>query len=65
MSASPYEVLGVLPTVSDSELRKAFRLALRETHPDTGGDPKRFTAVQLAWELIGTPELRAAYAPGR
>lgn len=65
MSASPYEVLGVSPTVSDSELRKAFRLALRETHPDTGGDPKRFTAVQLAWELIGTPELRAAYDAGR
>ena len=65
MSLSPYEVLGVAASVSDDELRKAFRKALRETHPDTGGDPKRFTAVQLAWERIGSPEKRAAYDAGR
>lgn len=65
MSASPYEVLGVAASVSDDELRKAFRKALRETHPDTGGDPKRFVAVQLAWERVGTPEKRAAYDSGR
>ena len=65
LSASPYEVLGVDPTVSDAELRRAFRQALRQTHPDTGGDPKRFTAVQLAWERVGTPDLRAAYDAGR
>jgi hypothetical protein len=61
LAASPYEVLGVAASATDDALRKAFRKALRETHPDTGGDPKRFTAVQAAWELIGTPEKRAAY----
>ena len=61
MSPSPYEVLGVAASASQDALRKAFRKALRETHPDTGGDPKRFTAVQFAWEQIGTPEARAAY----
>lgn len=61
LSPSAYEVLGVAASVSDDELRSAFRRALRETHPDTGGDPKRFTSVQLAWERIGTPEKRAAY----
>jgi hypothetical protein len=65
MSASPYEVLGVAASVPENELRKAFRKALRETHPDTGGDQKRFVAVQLAWERIGTPEKRAAYDAGR
>ncbi|MCU1413723.1 MAG: molecular chaperone DnaJ [Microbacteriaceae bacterium] len=65
MSASPYEVLGVAASVSESELRKAFRKALRDTHPDTGGDPRRFTAVQLAWERIGTPEKRMAFDAGR
>jgi len=65
MSASPYEVLGVAASVTDAELRKAFRRALRDTHPDTGGDPHRFTAVQLAWERVGTPEKRAAYDAGR
>ena len=65
MSASPYEVLGVAASASHDDLRRAFRKALRETHPDTGGDPKRFNAVQLAWERVGTPERRAAYDAGR
>lgn len=65
MSASPYEVLGVGASVSHDELRRAFRKALRDTHPDTGGDPARFTAVQLAWERVSTPEKRAAYDSGR
>ena len=65
LSSSPYEVLGVAASVSHEELRKAFRKAMRETHPDTGGDPKRFTAVQLAWERVGTPEARAIYDAGR
>jgi len=65
LSASPYEVLGVPASVSDDDLRKAFRRALRETHPDTGGDPERFVAVQLAWERIGTREARDAFDAGR
>ena len=65
MSASPYEVLGVATSVSHDGLRKAFRKALRDTHPDTGGDPRRFTAVQLAWERVGTAEKRKAYDAGR
>ncbi len=65
LSASPYEVLGVAASSSDDELRKAFRKALRETHPDTGGDPERFVAVQLAWERIGTREAREAFDAGR
>ena len=61
LSASAYEILEVDPTVDDAELRRAYRLRLRKTHPDTGGDAAVFVQVQLAWELIGTPEGRAAY----
>ena len=64
MSASPFEVLGVAASASEDELRKAYRRALRETHPDTGGDPQRFHAVQYAWEQISTPARRAAYKGG-
>lgn len=61
MSASPYEVLGVESTASQDDLRKAYRRLLRETHPDTGGDAARFTAVQSAWDLVGNEHDRAAY----
>ncbi|MFP7760370.1 J domain-containing protein [Marisediminicola sp. LYQ134] len=61
ISATPYEVLGVAPTATDDELKRAYRRALREAHPDTGGDAARFNAVQTAWERIGTPAGRAIY----
>lgn len=65
LSASAYEVLGVAPTADEAELRRAYRLRLRLTHPDTGGDAAEFIRVQRAWELVGTPEARAAYDRGR
>lgn len=61
LSASAYEILGVDPSVDDAELRRAYRLRLRQTHPDTGGDAAIFIQVQRAWELVGTDESRAAY----
>lgn len=64
LSASAYEVLLVEPDADDETLRKAYRLRLRQTHPDTGGDAALFIQVQRAWELVGTPEARAAYDRG-
>ncbi|MFJ6653340.1 J domain-containing protein [Microbacterium sp. NPDC091313] len=65
VSASAYEVIGVAADADDETLRRAYRLKLRETHPDTGGDAAVFVQVQRAWELVGTPEARAAYDRGR
>ena len=65
VSASAYEVLGVDVDIDDEGLRRAYRLRLRQTHPDTGGDAAVFIQVQRAWELLGTPEARAAYDRGR
>lgn len=64
ISATPYEVLGVSSTATQEELRRAYRRLMRETHPDTGGDALRFTAVQVAWEHVGSVEDRAAYDRG-
>lgn len=64
LSASAYEVLEVDATIDDEALRKAYRLRLRQSHPDTGGDAAQFVQVQRAWELVGTPEARAAYDRG-
>ncbi len=64
LSASPYEVLGVVAAASDDELRKAYRRMLRVSHPDTGGDPAQFDAVQRAWAQVGTSTARAQYDGG-
>ncbi|MFF2387520.1 DnaJ domain-containing protein [Agromyces sp. NPDC058104] len=64
LSDSPYEVLGVAADADATELRAAYRRALRVAHPDTGGDPARFHAVQRAWALVGTPSARAAFDRG-
>ncbi|QYF74892.1 DnaJ domain-containing protein [Cryobacterium sp. PAMC25264] len=64
-AASPYEVLGVTPSATDEELRRAYRRKLRQSHPDVGGSAASFHAVQLAWERIGSPASRAAYDGAR
>ncbi|WP_348788100.1 DnaJ domain-containing protein [Leifsonia sp. NPDC080035] len=61
---TPYEILGVSSTVSQEELRRAYRRLARETHPDTGGTAAAFQAVQAAWELVGDPQDRARYDSG-
>ncbi|WBU38359.1 J domain-containing protein [Homoserinibacter sp. YIM 151385] len=65
LSASPYEILRVPRTASDEDLRRAYRIRQRETHPDTGGSAGEFDQVQRAWELLGTPEARRAFDAGR
>lgn len=64
LSASAYEVLGVAPDADEEALKRAYRLRLRATHPDTGGDAMAFIAVQRAWELVGTAAGRASYDRG-
>lgn len=64
LSASAYDVLAVDPAADDETLRRAYRLRLRQTHPDTGGDAAVFVQVQRAWELVGDPSARAAYDRG-
>jgi hypothetical protein len=64
LSHSAYEVLGVAADASEDDLRRAYRLRLRATHPDTGGDAAAFVQVQRAWDLVGTAEARAAYDRG-
>ncbi|WIB68594.1 DnaJ domain-containing protein [Curtobacterium sp. MCBD17_035] len=62
--ATPYEVLGVPASADDDTLRRAYRRAARETHPDLGGDARSFRLLQEAWERVGTPEARRAYDAG-
>lgn len=59
--ASYYDVLGVTSTATAEELRRAYRRAVKEAHPDTGGSAEAFTRVQAAWDALRDPARRAAY----
>ena len=54
------ELLGVDASASHAEIRKAYKKAALQHHPDKGGDPERFKAVGLAVEVLtsdsGQPE---------
>ena len=58
---TPYQVLGVPSDATASELRSAWRRAVRRTHPDYGGNVTEFHAVTVAWDTVGSPEARADY----
>jgi len=61
----PYAVLGVRSTASAGELKKAYRLKQRQTHPDTGGSNEAFRAVEDAWAIVGQAAHRRAYDVNR
>jgi Ca-activated chloride channel family protein len=59
-----YALLGVPRSASVEDLRRAYREAALELHPDKNrrpGDTERFLEVQQAYETLIDPERRAAY----
>ena len=60
-----YDLLGALPRDEAEDLRKAFRRAVKGTHPDLRpGDPDaaiKFRQIVRASEILADPEQRAAY----
>lgn len=47
---SLWTVLGVEPTATVAEIKRAFRQRALETHPDHGGDAAAFMALRQAYE---------------
>lgn len=56
-----YELLGVTPGASASEIKDAYRRAVRTAHPDAGGTSGLFRLITQAYETLRDPAERAAY----
>jgi len=59
-----YELLGVEKTASEAEIKKAFRKAALQHHPDRGGDPEKFKEISKAYEVLADKQKRSLYDEG-
>lgn len=63
---SYYQVLGVAETATESQIRDAYRNAVRRVHPDTAtklsdNASSEMATIKEAWSVLSNSELRKSY----
>jgi curved DNA-binding protein CbpA len=56
-----YNTLGVGKDATPEEIKKAYRSRAKTHHPDTGGDPGQFHALQVAYDVLSDQDRRTRY----
>lgn len=60
-----YDKLGISPTATSTEIKKAYRKKAMETHPDKHPDDpdadNKFQAISQAYQVLSDEDLRARY----
>ena len=71
MVQDPYKVLGVSPSASDEEIKKAYRTLAKKYHPDLNpGDEvaaQRMNEINAAYDILSKPHTArhaSGYGPG-
>jgi len=59
LEENPYQVLGVSPTASDDEIRRAYFQLVREHPPER--EPEQFKRIRAAYEILRDPLQRAEW----
>ncbi len=64
MARDYYEILGVGRDADKEEIKRAYRRLARKYHPDVNKEPgaeETFKEINLAYEVLSEPEVRARY----
>jgi molecular chaperone DnaJ len=59
-----YNILGVSPTASTEDIKKAYRSLAMRHHPDRNAHASaevRFNSIKAAYEVLSDPQRRAEY----
>ena len=56
-----YEILGISPSATQKEIKKAYHKQVKIKHPDKGGNEQEFQELQNAYEILSDPTKRKFY----
>lgn len=56
-----YRILGVNKNATPEEIKKAYKIKVKQHHPDRGGDAEHFKRINEAYEILSNSDKRSAY----
>ena len=61
MARDYYDILGISRSASQDEIKRAYRKAAHQHHPDKGGESEKFKELNEAYQVLSDEKKRSAY----